>query len=152
MVDDDVKICEYLDTQYEVRVAKHYYVIVEKGANLNNVLEIESLYQDVQEVLGYKSWEANLGCSEWYDTRVATLNQHFYDFIEPYKVEMNMVDWDVVDVNGKKLDMYSMFIKLEKYYVVPDIITRMYEDWRLNKIIEFTEKRDDLFGNYEIIE
>jgi hypothetical protein len=144
-------ITEYLDTQYEVRVAKHYYVIVEMGASLSNVLEVDDLSQDVQEVLGYESWEAHRACLTWYQNKVKNLNQHFYDFIEPYKVEMNMIDWDVVDVNGNKLDMYMMFRELEKYYVVPDIITMMYEDWKTKKIIEFAEKRDDLFGDYEII-
>lgn len=149
---DEGRIIEYLDKQFKVRVATHHYVIVGVDVeSVKDVYEMDDLSQDIQEVLGYESWQAQRAILSWYRDKVKTLNQHFYDFMEPYKVEMNMVDWDVLDSDGNKLDMYVMFRELDKYYEVPEIITRMYEDWRLKKIIEYSENRDDLFGSYEII-
>lgn len=146
-------IIQYLNKTYQVWLASHHYVITEKEVNnTSNVFEIEAIADDVENTLGYESWQSMRACKKWYKSQVNILNKHFYEFIEPYKVTMTMVDWEVRDADGNELDIYKMFNELRKNYQVDEIIQKMYEDWKTKNIINYAKNIDDLFGNYDLLD
>jgi spore coat polysaccharide biosynthesis predicted glycosyltransferase SpsG len=142
-------IREYLDSSYKVIIGKNYYIITNKFGDKK--IEQQEIHVELID-MGFTNDEISEVLTEWYSDGVKVLNEHFNNFVAPYKIKFIPEGVSVVDENDMELDLYQLIKVMEPYYGTEELVRKMYEHWMRAQIIQEGDKQLGMFSDYKVEE
>jgi hypothetical protein len=121
-------------TTFQISIRYHHY-----RYELYRLIEKIRLMFDVDYQLACKL------CTEWFEREKKKICRDVIEFLKPYRVEMTMVNWVVVDEKGDRMTIEELISALSTHYSVNKVMTKFCEEWFENKIIEKSSKNMGIY-------
>lgn len=134
-------------------INKHYYLDVPEGwIAIRDISDdkfsknLESFIHYIILVFGISYHKAYLICEKWFVDTKKELTGRIIEHLQDYRVEMTMVDWVIVDKQGKEITLEALIGLLVPYYDSDKIIKVVTKEWFEEKQEEYLKKHYDFFG------